>query len=231
MVSLKYASRTWGMYAVLLILSVLFVSGLGSGVLAIVMNAVLVIAFLALVFGEAAYNGEKGCTLEAMLDKQVKEGRSIDEKVKKQVFSRKTGVIMFLICLAPFLLVSTVNLIVAPHVLDMSAPAIEEEEEEEAFSYDPDAVEETAPVCRANVVARLLYMPFVTSYSYVTNGALCGLFMLYAFITPLTAFVGYMLGPKLRQKKLHDIALGKKRKARNLKVHKQRAPRGPKAEV
>ena len=36
---------------------------------------------------------------------------------------------------------------------------------------------------------------------------------------------------KLRQKKLHDIALGKKRKARNLKVNKQRTPRGPKAEV
>ena len=220
------------MYAVLVLLSVLFVSGLGSGVLAIVMNAVLLLAFLALVFNEAAYNGEKGCTLAATLDKQVKEGRTVDERTKKQVFSRKTGVIMLLICLAPFLIVSTVNLIVAPQVLDMSAPAVEEEEEEEdAFSYDPDATVEAAPVCRANVVARLVYMPFVTSYSYVTNGALCGLFMLYAFITPLTAFVGYMLGPKLRQKKLHDIALGKKRKARNLKVHKQRTPRGPKAEV
>ena len=229
MVSLKYASKTWGLYAVLVLLSVLFVSGLGGGVLAVLLNAALLLVFLVLMFNEAAYNGEKACTLAATLDKQVKEGRSVDERLKKQVFSRRTGVIMLAICLVPFLLVSTVNLIAAPRVMDMSAPAVPEEQE--AFSYDPDAVQEAAPVCRPNIVARLVYMPFVTSYSHVNNGTLNALFMLYAFIAPLTAFCGYMLGPKLRQKKLHDIALGKKRKARNLKVHKQRTPRGPKAEV
>ena len=231
MVSLKYASKTWGLYAVLVLLSVLFVSGLGGGVLAVLLNAALLLVFLVLMFNEAAYNGEKACTLAATLDKQVKEGRSVDERLKKQVFSRRTGVIMLAICLVPFLLVSTVNLIAAPRVMDMSAPAVPEEEEQEAFSYDPDAVQEAAPVCRPHIVARLVYMPFVTSYSHVNNGTLNALFMFYAFIAPLTAFCGYMLGPKLRQKKLHDIALGKKRKARNLKVHKQRTPRGPKAEV
>ena len=223
MVGLKYASKTWGLYAVLVLLSLLFLSGLGGSTLAIILNVALLVIFLLLMFNEAAYNGEKACTLAATLDKQVKEGRPIDEQLKKQVFSRKTGAIMLAICLAPFLLVSTVNLIAAPRVM--------EEEEQEAFSYDPDAVQEAAPVCRPNIVARLVYMPFVTTYSYVNNGTLNVLFMLYAFIAPLTAFCGYMLGPKLRQKKLHDIALGKKRKARNLKVNKQRTPRGPKAEV
>lgn len=231
MVGLKYASKTWGLYAVLVLLSLLFLSGLGGSTLAIILNVALLVIFLLLMFNEAAYNGEKACTLAATLDKQVKEGRPIDERLKKQVFSRKTGAIMLAICLAPFLIVSTVNLIAAPRVMDMNAPAVPEEEEQEAFSYDPDAVQEAAPVCRPNIVARLVYMPFVTTYSYVNNGTLNGLFMLYAFIAPLTAFCGYMLGPKLRQKKLHDIALGKKRKARNLKVNKQRTPRGPKAEV
>ena len=231
LVSLKYASKTWGLYAILVLLSVLFVSGMGRGVLAILLNVALLLGFLVLMFNEAAYNGEKACTLAATLDKQVKEGRSVDERLKKQVFSRKTGAIMLAICLAPFLIVSTVNLIAAPQAMDMSAPAVPEEEEQEAFSYDPDAVQDTTPVCRPNVLARLVYMPFVSTYSYVNNGTLNALFMLYAFIAPLTAFCGYMLGPRLRQKKLHDIALGKKRKARNLKVTKQRGPRGPKAEV
>ena len=48
MVSLKYASKTWGLYAVLVLLSVLFVSGLGGGVLAVLLNAALLLVFLVL---------------------------------------------------------------------------------------------------------------------------------------------------------------------------------------
>ncbi|MCI5546412.1 MAG: hypothetical protein MR399_05600, partial [Clostridiales bacterium] len=88
MVGLKYASKTWGLYAVLVLLSVLFLSGLGGGVLAVLLNVALLLVFLVLMFNEAAYNGEKACTLAATLDKQVKEGRPIDEQLKKQVFSR-----------------------------------------------------------------------------------------------------------------------------------------------
>ena len=46
---------------------------------------------------------------------------------------------------------------------------------------------------------------------------------------PLMLCIGYLMGPSLRIKKLREIALGKKRKMRNLKVNKK--PRKPKAEV
>ena len=63
----------------------------------------------------------------------------------------------------------------------------------------------------------------------VSNKTLNALFFLFALPVPLFQSIGYLLGPKLRAKKLHDIALGKKRKMRNLKVNKK--PRTPKAEV
>ena len=102
-----------------------------------------------------------------------------------------------------------------------------------SFGTALNAVEKAAdqPVNWVNIAARLVYMPYVFSYSMVSQSALNWLFLLYAFPLPAAAFAGYMSGPALRQKKLKDIALGKKRKMRNLKVHRERRPRGPKAEV
>ena len=233
-VSLGYAAKTWGIYALLVLLSVLFVAGMSGSVFQIVLNLALLAIFVLLAFNEAAYNGEKACTLEASLEKQLKEGRHVDEKSKAYVFSRKTGVLMFAICLAPFLLLSLLNLAVAP--LYPEAAVQEEEPEREAFYFDYDAADnpvevEAVPVNVVNVITRVVYMPFVFTYELVSASALNLLFLLYAFVMPGFAFAGYMLGPVLRRKKLRDIALGKKRKMRNLKVHKDKGPRRPKAEV
>ncbi len=230
-VSLGYAARTWGLYAVLMLLSLLFLAGSAGSVVMIVLNIILLAGFLLVAFNEGAYNGERACTLEVTLEKQLKEGRAVDEKTRMQVFSRKTGVMMLVICLVPFLLISALNLAVAPFY-----PAVEtaeEETEREPFTYDYDALEnaEETKLNVVNIVARVVYMPYVFSYSMVSPGTLNLLFLLYAFPAPVAAFVGYMSGPAMRQKKLKDIALGKKRKMRNLKVNRQRKPRGPKAEV
>lgn len=231
-VSLGYASKTWGLYGVLVLLSVLFVSGLSNGILQIVMNAALLLVFLLLIYNDAAYNGEKACTLQATIDKQIKEGRPVDERMRARAFSRKTGVTTLVICLLPFMVLSLINLVMGPSHQDLSAPAvIVEEEEPEAFSYDPEAAAAAEPISKLTVITRLVYMPFVASYGYVTNGVLNALFLLYALVAPGTAFAGYMMGPVMRKRKLHDIALGKKRKARNLKVNNKRGPRAPKAEV
>ncbi|MBO4886530.1 MAG: hypothetical protein J5602_14560 [Clostridia bacterium] len=230
-VSLGYAARTWGIYAVMMLLCLLFLAGSAGSVVMIILNIILLAGFLLVAFNEGAYNGERACTLEVTLEKQLKEGRAVDEKTKMQVFSRKTGVMMLIICLAPFLLISALNLAVAPLYPEVETAA--EETEREPFTYDYDAVE-NAGETRVNVVniaARMVYMPYVFSYSMVSSNTLNLLFLLYAFPVPLAAFAGYMSGPAMRQKKLKDIALGKKRKMRNLKVNRRKAPRGPKAEV
>ena len=228
-VSLSYAAKTWGIYAVLILLSLLFLTGSSESVILTILNVAALLGFLLMAFNEGAYNGEKACTLEASLEKQLKEGRLVDENQRRQVFSRKTGVTMLIICLLPFLLISVLNLAVAPLY-----PEVEQvETQREKWTYDYDAVENAAqqPVNWINIAARTVYMPYVFSYSLVSPATLNLLFLLYALPMPLAAFAGYMSGPALRQKKLKDIALGKKRKMRNLKVHRERKPRGPRAEV
>ena len=222
----SYAVRTWGLYVVLLLLALIFLTGLGSSVLSIILNVLLLIGFFILTFNEASYNGEKACTVDAMIEKQISEGRKVDESQKKRGFSRATGVKMFAICLAPFLIVSVLNLVMAPNYPEV----VTEPVEHEAF-YQPEEGEEPdlSPVNPFNVAARMVYMPYVFSYNLVPNKTLNWLMLLYAFIVPGCAFAGYMAGPAMRRKKLRDIALGKKRKLRNIKVNK--GPKKPKAEV
>ena len=230
---LKYASRTWGIYIVLMLICILFLSGITNAIVLTLVSVALLAGFGLLVFNEAAYNGEKACTTDAIVEKQIREGRQPDERLKKAGFSKKTGLAMYAICLVPFLIVSLVNLAVAPNYPSLAELEAQTQEREAFYQPEEDEVEEIAaqPTNWARVTARAVYMPYMFSYALAdTNeNALNWLFLLYAFVMPTVAFVGYMLGPKMRQKKLHDIALGKKRKQRNLKVNKK--PRTPKAEV
>ncbi len=228
-VSLSYAAKTWGIYAVLMLLCLLFMVGSAGSVILTILNILILLGFWLVAFNEGAYNGEKACTLAVSIEKQLKEGRVVDEKMKRQVFSRKTGVRMLVICLMPFLLISALNLAVAP----MYPETEQTEVVREKWTYDYEAVEEAkaTPVNWINIIARIVFMPFVFTYSLVSSATLNILFLFYGLPMPAAAFAGYMLGPALRQKKLRDIALGKKRKMRNLKVNRQRKPRGPKAEV
>ena len=228
-VAFSYAARTWGMYVVMVLLSLIFLAGTGTTWLMLVLDAAMLIAFGLLIFSEGAYNGEKGCTLDATLERQIKEGRRVDESQREYGFSKKTAVRTLIICLAPFLIVAVLNLIVAPFYPEAEVV----ETEREAFTYDYEAAEKAAntPVNWVNIAARTVFMPYVGSYTLVDSGTLNWLFLLYSFIMPLCSFAGYLTGPKMRQKKLRDIALGKKRKQRNLKVNRQRSQRGPKAEV
>ena len=232
-VSLTYASKTWGIYAVLVVLSAFFLAGISTLWLQVLLSLLLFAGFLTLIFNEAAYNGEKACTLAVSLEKQLKEGRRVDEKARQYVFSRKTGIVMFIICVAPFLLLSTINLIVAPYYPE-PAVAQEEEVEREPFSFDYEAAlaaQEDVQVNVVNVIARIVFMPYVCTYELVSATVLNWLFLLYSLIAPGIALTGYMLGPVMRVRKLKSIALGKKRKMRNLKVNKDKGPRRPKAEV
>ena len=225
---LKCASHGWSYHLLALIIGLMFISGMGGSTFALILNGALLLAVLALAYNDGAYNGEKACTLAASVEKQIKEGRQVEEKLKAQVYNRKNAAWILIIGMLPMLLVSTVNLIAAPFYPE---PEVVEVVEEESFSFDysDDAAEEEAPVNVANVAARLVFMPYVAFYSLVDYSTLNWLFLLFSLPIPLIQSVGYLLGPKLRAKKLHDIALGKKRKMRNLKVNKK--PRQQKAEV
>lgn len=227
---LKMAARGWTYHFVALMVCLLFVSGLGSGVIAIALNALLLVGIWVMALNDGAYNGEKACTLAVSLEKQEKEGRKIDEKLKAQVYDRKVAVWALIICLLPMLLVASANLIAAPFYPEPEVGQVVEEETSFSFDYDYD--EESAEhelVNGFNVAARLVFMPYVSVYSLVSASTLNWLFLLFSLPIPLMLCIGYLMGPSLRIKKLREIALGKKRKMRNLKVNKK--PRKPKAEV
>lgn len=226
---LKMAMHGWSYHLVAALICLMFISGI-SGWLSIALNAVLMIAIWGMVFNDGAYNGEKACTLAASLEKQEKEGRRVDEKLKTQVYNKKVAAWVLIIGMLPLLLVSTANLIAAPFFPETEVAQTVEEEESFSFDYDyEEKAAEEVPVNGFNVAARLVFMPYVAVYSLVSSGTLNWLFLLFSLPLPLFQCIGYLFGPKLRAKKLHDIALGKKRKQRNLKVHKK--PRQQKAEV
>lgn len=228
---LKYAAHAWSYHAVALAIGMVFLGGMGNAWYALALNAILILGMMVMALNDGAYNGEKGCTLAASLEKQVKEGRRIDEKLKAQVYDRKVAAWIMIFGAAPLLLLSTINVIVAP--LYPEPVAVIEEAEEAvgsfAFDYDDEKQEETVPINVVNVISRIVFMPFVTVYNMVSSSVLNALFFLFSLPMPLMEAIGYLNGPKMREKKLKDIARGKKRKMRNLKVNKK--PRQQKAEV
>lgn len=228
---LKYVARVWGYYGLLLLLGVLFLGNLSTDWLAVTLNVAMILAGMLMAYNEGAYSGEKACTLAASLEKQTKEGRPVDEKLRAQVYNKKIAAWILIIGSAPFLLISTINAITAPFYPEV---VIQSEEELQAstgsfeFNYD-DEEAESEPVNWANVIARIAFMPFVGFYALVRGNVLNLLFFPFSVLLPGACALGYHMGPRLRDKKLHDIAKGKKRKMRNLKVHKK--PRQQKAEV
>ncbi len=228
----KCAVRVWFYHLLMLILGVLFITGIDNDLLRVGLNVLLLAGVGMMTFNEGAYNGEKACTLAASLEKQLKEGRHIDEKAREQVFSKKVAAWILIFGSLPFLLVSTVNAIVAPFYPEIViADKAEEEETVGDFSnsYTEDVEEESEPVNTTNVVARLVFMPYVSIYTLVRGNVLNFLFFPFSLLLPALEAAGYLCGPRLREKKLKDIVRGKRRKMKNLKVNKQ--PRRPKAEV
>ena len=226
----KYATHVWLYHLLMIFIGLLFVGGVTNTVLSISMNVMLLLGVMAMAFNEGSYSGEKACTLAVSLEKQLKEGRRIDEKMKSQVFNRKVAAWIMIFGALPFLLVSTVNAIVAPfypeYVIEETTEEAVEEDASFAFDYSEEE-EDDVPINVVNVVARMVFSPFISVYVLVNGNALNALFFLFSLPLPLVFGAGYLLGPKMRDKKLHAIALGKKRKLRKLKVHHQSRQQKP----
>ena len=227
----KLATHVWGYHILLIIIGAFFISSMGGSWYGLLINGVLIAGMILMALGDGMYQGEKACTLMASIEKQIKEGRKISETLKSQVFNRKVAAWGLIIGALPFLLVSTVNAVAAPFYPEITVEDMQEVDTTGSFEFDyeDEAQEEGATVNPFNLVARIVFMPFVSVYTVVRGGVLNALFFLFSLLMPGAQAIGYLCGPKMRDKKLRDIARGKKRKMRNLKVNKK--PRQPKAEV
>ena len=111
---LKMAAHGWIYHAAGILICLMFVSGIGSNWLALALNGLLLVALWGMVFNDGAYNGERACTLAASLDKQTKEGRQIDERLKAQVYDKRVAAWALIIGMLPMMLVAAANLIAEP---------------------------------------------------------------------------------------------------------------------
>ena len=227
----KFATHVWAYHIMAAILGFVFISTM-SGALAIIISSLLVVGITAIALNEGAYQGEKGCTVAATIEKQVQEGRKVDEAQKKMTFRRSVAVWTLIFGCLPFILLSTANIVTEQNY---DRAAIEESGEQagnEAFAFDYDgskAAEHAASDNPVNSVTRLVFAPFVGFYPLMSKAMLDKMFFVFSLPVAAAMAAGYLCGPWLRKRKLHDIAAGKKRKMRNLKVNKK--PRQPKAEV
>jgi len=234
--SYKFALRVWAYYGITLVLCLFFIA-MGSGdIWATLLNIALLAGMLALTLNEGGYRGEKACTLAVSLEKQEKEGRAADPEQKKEIFHPSVALKMFIIVLVPFLLIAGLNIIVNPPRPGIPAipPAVEEESAivdqqpigpvvmpEEDFGEPRSAF---AMITRS--ATWITFMPFIFAYFHLSEVSLFWLFFAFGIPFPLAGAIGYMMGPRLRERKLAAMMKGKRRKMRNLKVNQK--PRGPK---
>ncbi len=241
----KMGFRVLMYYGLMVLLSILFLSGM-TGWLLYTLNALLLLGFGALVLNDCAYQGEKAAKTLAMIEKKRAEGLSVDPLYEKQAFSKRNAVYLLLTAALPLLLLAAVNLACEPYypVVEVSAEAeMPVEEEAEPLPYDegafpeanaeiPEPEEPMSRVVLLMVITRALFMPFLGLYTLVSAHVLYILFLPLSLLLPTAGAIGYLQGPKLREKKLDDIEKGKKRKMRNLRVNKKpRTPRSARPEV
>lgn len=250
---IKLAIRTYVMYLADALLCGMFLLWFSDWVIVqSVVSLLLLIGFCMMCYNEGGWNGERACTLERSAEKHMAEGKRVHEEMKKQFFNKKHALTCILAAGLPLFLIASVNLALSPAYPEM--PPLHEEQavdtEENPFYYDSEAYEaeiaaqsaeqEENGVVWMRVVTRVCFLPLLPLFTilYDHPTILYIIFVPFSFVMPVCTAAGYLNGPKLREKKIADIARGKVRKRRGLLVGEagiqnqhQRAPRQPKPKV
>ena len=226
--------RTYLYYLGCVLISALFLMWM-SGIIWLqsILSLGIIVGFCLLCYNEGGVTGERAVTLSRMLDKRLEEGKKVDLSSDRQRFDKKHALVCFLAVSLPLFLLATANLIVSPRY-----PAFEENTQvsDDPFFYDENSVQEeqqeAEPAAQVllRVITRLLFAPLLPLYTILEKHPriLYAIFLPFSFVMPACTAIGYLQGPKIREKKLMDIARGKVRKKRKLLVGQHKGPRQPK---
>ena len=206
-------------------------------------SAALLAGFCMMCYSEGGWNGERDCTLERSAQKRLQEGKQIDEEMKKQFFDKKRALVCFLAGSIPLCLLATANLIASPAYPPVVVEEAQTEQSDDPFYFNNDAYVETQqeqvddPFFALRIITRVCFLPLLPLYTILERNQtlLYALFIPFSFVMPACTAIGYLQGPKIREKKIEEIARGKVRKKRGLLVGaggtRERGPRTPKPKV
>lgn len=226
--SWSFAGRVWLYYLFSVVIGVFMLLPIDPGVLHTILSISLVVGVMALCFNDGGYRGDRACTMGATIERLLKDGRNVDPDMYNKVWNKKVAALMLVFTVIPLMLVAGLNLIFTEPNDDLVTTAVEEPEEVFDDSYYVVNNEEGATIAPFRVATAILFSPFAFAFS-IEESTRFYLYFLFALPVPLSAFAGYMMGPKLHERKIKDMMKGKRKKMKNLKVNRQ--PKPPKAEV
>lgn len=232
----------------------LLVSFVGKPIIGIILGIAVYFVYIVMMYAEGADRGERACTLSATVSKLESDGKTIDESMKKQMFDKKKAVSAFIIASLPLFLLALINVILAESgsisenflgtvtriVFLPCAWVTRIFNELVGWNIDgvldlSKAIFSTVDYSGINFVkaaaASNTSMQLVTAFNahYITILRL--LFIPFSFFPALSMMIGYLRGPKLREKKLKEIEEGSRKKRKKLKVNKKTKTRVARPEV
>lgn len=243
---MKMAMRTFVMYLANVLMCGLFVLWFSWTWLQTLLSIALMAGFGLMCYNEGGWNGERDVTLERTAQKRMAEGKAVDQDTMDHVFNRKHAATAFLVVSLPLCALAVVNLLASPAY---PAPAqvqevSQEQASEDPFAYDVQKVEKMAQLADAvpqepawqpilRIVTRIAFIPLLPLYAPLENNPtlLYALFIPFSFVLPACTAIGYLRGPQIREKKIEEIARGKVRKRKSLRVGgilPQQGPHTPK---
>ncbi len=231
----------------------LLVSFVGKPIIGIILGIAVYFVYIVIMYAEGAERGEKACTLSATVSKLESEGKNVDEKMKKQMFEKSKAIKACIYASLPLFLLALANVIFAENTgvyenflgtltrIVFMPCAWLTRTFNELVGWNIDGALDLSKAIFASVdysgidftkVAALkTTAQLVNAYNSHYIMILRLLFIPFSFIPSLSMMVGYLRGPKFREKKLKDIEEGSRKKRKKLKVNKKTKTRVARPEV
>ena len=217
------------------------VTFVGNAWLGTAFGALIYVTFLILQYGDGCDRGARACTLRDTIGKMKNDGKTPDDRMLAQTYNPACAVKAFLISSLPLALLALVNLILAnpdavsetvlgtvTRIVFFPAAWITRLFTEKVGIDLSGALKAAdgifASLARSGVDFETALRnlsgigEYAAAYDLQYLTVMRAMYIPAAFLSPLAMMIGYLRGPRLREKELADIAKGTRRKAKKLKV-------------
>jgi len=221
--------RTYLMYLADALLCGLFLMSFADWVIVqAVVCLLLLIGFCMMCYNEGGWSGEKDVTLDRTAEKRIEEGK-MNKADYVRAFNKKHALACFLAASIPLCALAVANLAVSPAYPEPTALTEQTENTQDPFYYNDSAAQiaeeaaanpEPAGQMALRVGTRVAFVPLLPLFTLLHEHRtiLYIIFIPFSFVMPACTAIGYLNGPRIREKKIEELARGKVRKRKGLLV-------------